>query len=113
MAKLQPLGNSFQIVDKDGRPTDYFIRWAQQRQEDIEGTGDDPPQDGKTYGKKDGAWVEIFVLPPGGLEGQLLAKASDAEGDYVWVDSCCEGGAGGFLSSDGELIAVDGEFIEA
>lgn len=32
---LQPLDNKFPIVDKDGRPTDYFIRWAQQKQIDI------------------------------------------------------------------------------
>ena len=32
---LQPLGNQFPIVGDDGKPTDYFIRWAQQRQIDI------------------------------------------------------------------------------
>jgi hypothetical protein len=33
--KLQPLEQSFAIVGSDGRPTQYFIRWAQQRQIDI------------------------------------------------------------------------------
>jgi hypothetical protein len=33
--KLQPLEQSFAIVGPDGRPTQYFIRWAQQRQIDI------------------------------------------------------------------------------
>jgi hypothetical protein len=32
---LQPLGKEFPIVGEDGRPTEYFIRWAQQRQIDI------------------------------------------------------------------------------
>lgn len=32
---LQPLDNKFAIVDADGRPTIYFIEWAQQRQIDI------------------------------------------------------------------------------
>lgn len=32
---LQPLGKGFTIVDEKGQPTDYFIRWAQQRQIDI------------------------------------------------------------------------------
>lgn len=33
--KLQPLVNSQKIVNEDGTPTQYFIRWAQQRQIDI------------------------------------------------------------------------------
>lgn len=42
--KLQPLAQNFQIVDPaTGRPTDYFIRWAQQRQLDI-GTAIDAEQ---------------------------------------------------------------------
>lgn len=32
---LQPLDQSFPIVTSDGRPTLYFIKWAQQRQIDI------------------------------------------------------------------------------
>jgi hypothetical protein len=32
---LQPLDEKFAIVGQDGRPTLYFIRWAQQRQIDI------------------------------------------------------------------------------
>lgn len=32
---LQPLDQKFAIVDAQGRPTDYFTRWAQQRQIDI------------------------------------------------------------------------------
>lgn len=34
---LQPLERQFPIVDQDGRPTVYFIRWAQQRMQDIQG----------------------------------------------------------------------------
>lgn len=34
---LQPLDQKFAIVDTHGNPTDYFIRWAQQKQIDIEG----------------------------------------------------------------------------
>lgn len=33
--KPQPLVNNQQIVHEDGKPTDYFIRWAQERQIDI------------------------------------------------------------------------------
>lgn len=32
---LQPLVNNQRIVKNDGTPTDYFIRWAQQKQIDI------------------------------------------------------------------------------
>jgi hypothetical protein len=32
---LQPLDSKFAIVDKNGNPTDYFTRWAQQKQIDI------------------------------------------------------------------------------
>lgn len=35
---LQPLDQKFALVGPDGRPTDYFIRWAQQKQIDIEGS---------------------------------------------------------------------------
>lgn len=34
----QPLDRRFPIVDEQGNPTDYFTRWAQQRQIDIEGS---------------------------------------------------------------------------
>lgn len=34
---LQPLAKEFKIVNDDGTPTDYFIRWAQQKQIDISG----------------------------------------------------------------------------
>ncbi len=33
--QLQPLDQKFAIVDQRGNPTEYFIRWAQQRQIDI------------------------------------------------------------------------------
>lgn len=32
---LQPLSTNFQIVDDKGMPTQYFVRWAQQKQLDI------------------------------------------------------------------------------
>lgn len=32
---LQPLSSNFKIVDENGFPNDYFIRWAQQRQIDL------------------------------------------------------------------------------
>lgn len=34
---LQPLDQQFSIVDTQGRPTRYFVQWAQQKQLDIEG----------------------------------------------------------------------------
>lgn len=34
--QVQPLGKQFAIADDKGNPTDYFIRWAQQRQIDIQ-----------------------------------------------------------------------------
>lgn len=34
---LQPLDDKFAIVGPDGRPTLYFIKWAQQKQIDIQG----------------------------------------------------------------------------
>lgn len=35
---VQPLDQQFPIVDAQGRPTLYFIQWAQQRQNDIGGS---------------------------------------------------------------------------
>jgi len=35
---LQPLQDRIKIVNDDGTPTQYFIRWAQIRQEDIQNT---------------------------------------------------------------------------
>ncbi len=32
---IEPLADNLPIVDKDGKPTGYFIRWAQQKQVDI------------------------------------------------------------------------------
>lgn len=32
---LQPLGKQYPVVNADGTPTEYFIRWAQQKQIDI------------------------------------------------------------------------------
>ena len=32
---LQPLARDFPIVGDDNRPTEYFIRWAQQRMQEI------------------------------------------------------------------------------
>ncbi len=32
---LQPLGKQYPVVNPDGTPTEYFIRWAQQKQLDI------------------------------------------------------------------------------
>lgn len=37
MSNIQPLQNRTKIVNDDGTPTDFFIRWAQQRQIDISG----------------------------------------------------------------------------
>lgn len=34
---FQPLGKQFPISNPDGTPTEYFIKWAQQRQIDISG----------------------------------------------------------------------------
>jgi hypothetical protein len=33
--ELQPLAQNFKVVDENGFPTLYFIKWAQQRQIDI------------------------------------------------------------------------------
>ena len=32
---IQPLSDKFPVVNKEGKPTQYFVEWAQQRQEDI------------------------------------------------------------------------------
>lgn len=37
MSSFQPLDQKFPIVDARGNPSEYFIRWAQQRQLDIGG----------------------------------------------------------------------------
>lgn len=58
---------------------------------------EDAPADGMIYGRRNNAWVIIeggaASLPPGGLAGQVLTKATDADGDVLWADGV-EGPAG-------------------
>jgi len=63
---LQPLDNKFPIVDSQGRPTDYFIRWAQQRQIDI--------GDSITLGD-----LEAFLTAHKLREGQGIALTPDGD----------------------------------
>ena len=50
---------------------------------------DDAPNNNKQYARQNGAWTEVTGgggsgVPAGGLTGQVLAKASDDDGDAVW-----------------------------
>lgn len=58
---IEPLSDKFPIVDKDGRPTDYFIRWAQQRQQDITGAVSLP--------EVEGLFADRDINTTGGLQG--------------------------------------------
>lgn len=52
-SKFEPLQNNVRIVRDDGTPTDYFIRWAQQKQIDLAGA----------------ASANIAIIPGVGLSG--------------------------------------------
>lgn len=46
----------------------------------------DGPHDGGTYGRRDGAWVNVnaAALPSGGNTGDVLTKLSSADGDAAF-----------------------------
>lgn len=87
---LQPLDSQFPIVDDQGRPTIYFTRWAQQKQNDI---GD--AQTEKQVDALIAAWAALRQI----IAGRAL-------------------GGGGFLSADvtidhDESLVVPGTFGDA
>lgn len=56
--------------------------------------------------------IDKFI-PAGGLNGKILAKASDADYAFAWVDQAAGSGGGGILSgasAPGAGIGVDGNF---
>lgn len=60
---------------------------------------EEAPVDGGYYARKDGAWEGFSPgtdtsVPIGGTTGQVLAKASGADGDTEWVDQSGGGGGG-------------------
>lgn len=71
---LQPLDYKYPIVDQFGRPTPAFIRWAQQRQEDIEASAEESSIPGIvnsaiqdfTAAHPLSAGQGITILPPSG-----------------------------------------------
>lgn len=71
----QPLDQKFAIVGPDGRPTDFFTRWAQQRQLDI--------SSGLTLADLQ-AYLTAHVLIPG--VGIQLSPSGDI-GDHVTINA--------------------------
>jgi hypothetical protein len=70
--ELQPLAQNFQVVDENGFPTLYFIKWAQQRQIDILKIADTAVAPG-TYG--DATHVGQFTVDQ---QGRITAAANVA-----------------------------------
>jgi hypothetical protein len=66
---LQPLDMTFAIVDDQGRPTIYFTRWAQARQDDIQNSG--------VWGKIEGTLADQEDLKTA-LDGKLSVTPEDA-----------------------------------
>jgi len=58
---IQPLQNKIKVVNDDGTPTDFFIRWAQQRQIDI--------QQGITLAQLEAILSATDIIPGTGLSG--------------------------------------------
>lgn len=58
---IQPLQNKIKVVNDDGTPTDFFIRWAQQRQIDI--------QQGITLAQLEAILSATDIIPGTGLTG--------------------------------------------
>lgn len=78
-SKFEPLQNNVRIVRDDGTPTDYFIRWAQQKQIDLAGAAN----------------ANIAIIPGVGLSGGGtliddvtldLADTAVAPGSYTNTD---------------------------
>lgn len=94
--KLIPGGLPGQVLTKTSED-DWDVEWGKAiDEEEVEGIiedflGDfDLDVDLENYYTKEETDTKIgeidFELIPGGLEGQILMKASDADYDYVWVD---------------------------
>lgn len=83
---FQPLDQKFAIVDNRGQPTEYFIRWAQQRQIDITGaiTAEQLPQ-----------LIEEFLNDLSGQHGAILYRDATA-----WA-ALAPGAAGQVLETNG------------
>jgi len=66
---VQPLSNKFPIVDKDGKPTGYFIEWAQQKQLDIQDAVSVQEATDIAIAVTDNALTDRDINTTGGLQG--------------------------------------------
>jgi hypothetical protein len=113
----QPLLNNMSLVNENGTPTDYFVRWAQQRQIDI--------QQGITEAEAQAlidAWAAgRQIIAGSGLDGggplssdvtltadvqEILDQLSTTHGDVIYRDSAswsvlAAGTAGQVLQTNG------------
>lgn len=129
MPDIQPLAQYFKVVNPDGTPTEYFIRWAQQRQIDIAGgitqaqldaalaalSLDDlsdvdlstPPTDGQAlvYDSGSGEWVAGDVASAGGRTLVELPTCP-ALSTFTKVNDGGDGGAISFSENSGLAITV-------
>lgn len=112
--ELQPLDEKFPIVGEDGRPTLYFIKWAQQRQIDI--------SESTTAEQVEELIIAYFLTHPitidwGDINGTLsdqtdLQAALDAK--LTVIDDTTNWGAGFWRTEPGFAgltigdVAVDG-----
>ena len=110
---LQPLGSNLKIVNPDGTPTDYFIRWAQQRQIDI--------GDAVSQAVLDAAFASKDIIAGDGLDGggslandvtltadvqEILDQITTTHGAILYRDSggwaaLSPGTSGQFLKTNG------------
>lgn len=124
----QPLDQQFAIVDAQGRPTGYFIRWAQERQNDIQdsgvwgkitGTLDDQEDlkttlDTKLSIEDDPNWPAAYKPVRMSLNQIFTTGDNAVTGTITFSNYLGGGGPGngtGFLEFDSQNGATGGGFV--
>lgn len=84
---LQPLADKFPIIGADGKPTPYFIRWAQQRQMDIGNAISQEALEAFLADHQIQAGPGITVTPDGSIVSKPTISLHASIGDLLDVDT--------------------------
>lgn len=98
---VQPLVNNQRIVNPDGTPTDYFIRWAQTKQIDISGGITLDQLKEYLAGHQMQAGTGISITPSGDINDKPTIALNAALGDLNNVDLQTT------APTNGQVIAYD------
>lgn len=83
---LQPLAEKFPIIGADGRPTPYFMRWAQQRQIDIGNAISQEALEAYLADHEIQAGTGITITPDGNIINRPTISLHASLGDLLDVD---------------------------